>query len=392
MARKCLMVVFLILALAVVGACGGKPTPKPVATPAPKSTTEARAISGRSVTASGIIVPVQKAELAFTLAGRIRTIVVAVGDQVQAGQVLVQLDDAALTAQLAQAEANLAAAQARLSELKRMPTIEDLGAAQQNMVSAQAAYDSLLHPTENELLALKSDCDKTRALLSQAQAAYDRTGGDANLFAGMTPERAQLQIAWLDNLKAESLYNQRIKPTNAEIRQALASVQNAQSQLAKLQPSAEDLATAQSTVNAAQAARDFAADQLKNAKLVAPFAATVASLNADPNEVVLPGQAVLAVANLGTLQVETTDLSERDVSRVAVGQSVTIRVKPLDVQISGMVTCISPRAGKVGGDVVYTVLVDLKERAQGLAWGMTVDVEIEGTSAARIESERRTLE
>ncbi len=34
----------------------------------------------------------------------------------------------------------------------------------------------------------------------------------------------------------------------------------------------------------------------------------------------------------------------------------------------------------VGGDVVYTVLVELDEQPAGLRWGMTVEVNIETTT------------
>ncbi|MBI5031412.1 MAG: HlyD family efflux transporter periplasmic adaptor subunit [Chloroflexi bacterium] len=381
MIRKYLMVILLAVVMAVIAGCGGKPTPKPVPTPATtKSTAEGRGDSGSLVTASGVIAPAQKAQLSFTLAGRIKSIQVAVGDQVKADQVLAQLDDAMLNAQQSQAEANLAAAQARLNQLKHSPTAEELAAAQQNLASAQAVYDSLLHPTENEIRVLRADCDKAKALLSQAQAAYDRIGGDTNPYADMTPQRAQLQMAWLDYQKAESLYNNRINPTNSQIQQALAGIQNAKYQLARLQPTADDLAATQASVNAAQAARDLAAEQLKNAKLVAPFSGTVAALDVNPNETILPGQTVLSLADLSKLQVETTDLSERAVSRVAIGQSVSLHVKPLNANVNGKVVRVAPRANKVGGDVVYAVTIELAEKLQGLSWGMSVDVEIESTS------------
>jgi multidrug efflux pump subunit AcrA (membrane-fusion protein) len=43
------------------------------------------------VTASGVVVPAQEAQLAFTLAGEIETVGAAVGDRVEAEQVLVRL-------------------------------------------------------------------------------------------------------------------------------------------------------------------------------------------------------------------------------------------------------------------------------------------------------------
>ncbi len=55
------------------------PHPRPIAS------------TGGGVTASGVVVTDQEAHIAFKLAGNVKLVSVAVGDQVQAGQALVQL-------------------------------------------------------------------------------------------------------------------------------------------------------------------------------------------------------------------------------------------------------------------------------------------------------------
>ena len=72
---------------------------------------------------------------------------------------------------------------------------------------------------------------------------------------------------------------------------------------------------------------------------------------------------------------ETTDFSERDVARVAVGQPVTVFVEALSKEISGRVLRIAPQATVVGGDVVYAVVVALDEQPPDLRWGMSVEVQ-----------------
>jgi DNA-directed RNA polymerase subunit H (RpoH/RPB5) len=74
--------------------------------------------------------------------------------------------------------------------------------------------------------------------------------------------------------------------------------------------------------------------------------------------------------------VETTDLSERDVARVAVGQPATVYVEGLGQDIQGRVVRIARRATTLGGDVVYKVVIELDQQPSGLRWGMSVDVEI----------------
>jgi len=115
---------------------------------------------------------------------------------------------------------------------------------------------------------------------------------------------------------------------------------------------------------------------LDEATLRAPFAGHVAALEVRAGETVLPGQVVSALADLGRLQVETTDLSERDVARVAVGQQATVYVEALGVEIGGQVARIASQATTVGGDVVYAIVVALDEQPPGLRWGMSVEVEI----------------
>jgi RND family efflux transporter MFP subunit len=95
------------------------------------------------VSASAFIVPLQEAELAFASVGRVKAVHVKVGDPVQAGQVLVELDTTLLEAKVREAEANLAAAQVQINYLKRVGTDEvHLESAQAEADRAQALLDS----------------------------------------------------------------------------------------------------------------------------------------------------------------------------------------------------------------------------------------------------------
>ncbi|MGE5264551.1 MAG: biotin/lipoyl-binding protein, partial [Acidobacteriota bacterium] len=264
-----------LLVVLIIAGCSSQPTPvKPTPTAAAGAVGKAVQASERIIS-EGRVTPVKSASLSFSTGGTVTTVAVALGDKVEVGKVLAQLDTRQLELQQAQADANLASAQAKLDQLKRGPTPEDLAAAQQNVVSAQAAYDNLIKPAPNDLAALKTDVDKTKAILDQATAAYNAIGGDSNPNSGMLPQRAQVQVAWLDYQKALTLYNNKVTPSNTQVQQALTSLANAKNQLAKLQPTADDLAVAQAGVNNAQAARDLIAEQIKNAKLTAPFGGIV---------------------------------------------------------------------------------------------------------------------
>jgi len=130
-------------------------------------------------------------------------------------------------------------------------------------------------------------------------------------------------------------------------------------------------------VQQAQAALEVAQITLAQTTLVAPHAGTVASVNVVPGEYVQANQVVVTLATLNTLQLETTDLSERDITKVKVGAPVNIFVEALNANISGKVIGISPKANTVGGDVVFKVTIAFDKQSENLLWGMTAEVTIE---------------
>ena len=175
--------------------------------------------------------------------------------------------------------------------------------------------------------------------------------------------------------------------------QALAEQQIAQARLEQAQkdndelqqgPDPDKLAladkhieTAQGRIAAADSALAAAQEALGDLELKAPFAGTVGKLNIQEGEWVLAGQAILTLVDLKHLQVQTTDLSERDVPQVKIGQKVSVLVKALNQEISGRLIQIVPLADSLGGDVVYQTTIDLDEIPEGLLPGMSVDVQFE---------------
>lgn len=131
-----------------------------------------------------------------------------------------------------------------------------------------------------------------------------------------------------------------------------------------------------SRADQAKAVWDSAAANLAQSTLLAPFDGTVVDLQVIPGESAQTNQPVLVLADLKHLQIKTTDLSERDITRVKVGQPVEVYIEALDVNVPGKVIRISPIAEIVGGDAVFPVTIELSEQPAGLLWGMTTEVEI----------------
>ena len=235
-----------------------------LAQPVSASVIQSRFAQTGAVVASANVAPAQVTRLSFTIAGRVKEVLVSKGDQVTAGQVLVTLDSAELDAAVQQATAN------------------------RGVTFAQWEYN--LQPRPKQL-----------------------------------PEDRVIAKARLDK-------------------------SDAQIEIAKL--------------------------RLAQASLLSPINATVVSVDVQPGESVDVAQVVVTIATLDQLQVETKDLSERDVPGVKVGQPATIYVDALDREFAGKVIAISPTSNTIGGDVVFKVTIALDEQPAGLRWGMSAEVTI----------------
>jgi len=130
-------------------------------------------------------------------------------------------------------------------------------------------------------------------------------------------------------------------------------------------------------LQAAQSELDAAKYKLAQGTLLAPFDGTIVDINIETGEIAQSGEVVITEGDVARMQIETTDLSERDVPRVQTGQSVNIYIEALDANTTGKVIRISPISEIVGGDVVYPVTIELDEQVAGLLWGMSAEVEIQ---------------
>jgi multidrug efflux pump subunit AcrA (membrane-fusion protein) len=166
----------------------------------------------------------------------------------------------------------------------------------------------------------------------------------------------------------------------ARVAQAAADVAAGQAQLNYLIRQGQDevhLQSARADIDRAQASLDAAGANLTLATMRAPFDGTAASVEIAAGETVVPGQIVILLAELTRFQVESTDLSELDVSAVSAGQSASILVEALSLEITGRVTAVALVSESLGGDVVYRVSLELDEQPAGLRWGMSTEIAIQ---------------
>jgi multidrug resistance efflux pump len=219
--------------------------------------------------------------------------------------------------------------------------------------AAQQAYDDAVRKlnallgtgSESEIAVAAANLATARARLIQAQRDYERVQ------EGPSPG----EIAALEAQIAAAMDDYRIYSAGADpadLAAAEARIANGEAQLAAARAGLDDL------------------------QLLAPFAGTVSELDINPSEWVSPGQPVILLADLDNLRVETTDLSEIDVARIAPGDSVTISFDALPGTIEGTIVSISPKSSQ-GSGVNYTVVIDMDEVPTGLRWGMTAFVDVD---------------
>lgn len=307
-----------VIIAAIVGvllvACGG---PNAAVQPTPEASSSVEPVqAGNQITVDGRVVPVRSAELAFAATGVISEVLVAGGDDVDAGAVLARLDSTQQDAAVAQAEANVAQAQAALDQLRAHPYPEEIAAAEAALADAVANQDRMEQGSS-------SDEEKDAAVKAVVQAETE-----------------------LNVLKAG--------------------------------PRQEELAAAKAEVDAAEAALAQARADQANAQLRAPFAGTVAFVDLDIGEVVVPGTPVVQLADLSQWQIETEDLTELNVVRIEQGDAATVRIDAIpELELRGTVEHIGSYGENQQGDIVYRVVVALAESDERLRWNMTAAVTIE---------------
>lgn len=217
-----------------------------------------------------------------------------------------------------------------------------------------------------------------------AQAQLDRANNAARAHAlGLDVLEAQLEEAQtmlVQAQDAEKAHQIALEVLNAQ-------VASAQEQIRYLkvwenpyrdEATAQEIAQSEARLQQAGVSVAQIEQQLRDATITAPFGGTIGAVNVRVGELVSPGQPLVTLGDLDTLRVETTDLDEIDVVRVAVGHEVAVTFDALpDRVFQGWVTRISPMADPGTGGVHYAVIVELAEMDPVLLWGMTAFVDIE---------------
>jgi multidrug efflux pump subunit AcrA (membrane-fusion protein) len=377
----------MLIALAGCGSNATTPTPNPIVTQA--SDVQKATHDSGSVSASGIILPAREAQLSFAQSGWLEEIHVQTGDSVESGQTLAGLEGRQrLEASVVAAETEVLAAQQALDrlykdvEVDRAETYQQLLKAHESVSVAKRNLYYFTVPANMRELTPLDGLQKAEQRLEAARQAYDpyKYKDERDLWLLKKNNDSQFTAAKDELEWAQSDYNNALRRLEFEsaLISAKTDLEETQKDFEVLQqgPDPEDVAMAQARLENATASLKVAKASLNQLTLRAPFAGKVVKVDIYPGESVAPGQAIIILGDLDHLWVETSDLSERDVSEVALGQKTNVYIEALNMEIGGKVVEIAPQANTIGGDVVYTVTIELDQQPEGMRWGMSVDVEI----------------
>ncbi|MGI6284295.1 efflux RND transporter periplasmic adaptor subunit [Neomoorella humiferrea] len=288
----------LLLALFLAGGaagCGARPGDGGQVSV--KTATAAKGKLEATQTISGALAPARVANVVTKLAGQVLAVKADVGDRVQAGQVLVEIDTKELQAQLQQAEAAVdsvreQAEQARLG----------MEAAQVAVANAKVALDA-------------------------AQKYYDRIKA---LYDAGAASQSQLDDAQTKLDQAKNGYATAAKQFEATKKQYEAV-------------SGAGLAQAEAAANTIRV-------NMSNAVITSPITGVITNRNINPGELAAPTspQPLLVVADTATLKLQGT-VGQEAVPLLAVGQKVTVTLDALPGrEFTGTVTQVGPVATATG--------------------------------------------
>ena len=386
--------------------------------------------------ASGKLLPTTWANLAPLQGGVVQNLPVDEGDWVEAGDVLVQLDNptarsqveiaaaavseteaahakllaGAREAEIAAAEAGVATAEAQVSLaagrlLEAQKTVEFY---EVEVLIALEQYNELASgPTAAERAAAAARVEVAQAALDHAQAAYNAVLGDPAIgstrleglqlqqatksleasqaeFAVATQGASEPRLAVAEARVQEA--QSRVAMAESQIPAAEAGIQSAQAALASAQAnlrrhsegaSPEEIALSEAHIRTAKAQLASATAHVGQSQIVAPFPGQVGSVFVRSGELVAAGQVIVLLGDTNKMHVETTDLRETDVVLLQNGQEVEVTFDSLPDRIfGGLISHIAPVSTSDKGSTNFTIHVEVPQLDQDLRWGMTAFVNI----------------
>jgi multidrug efflux pump subunit AcrA (membrane-fusion protein) len=256
------------------------------------------------------------------VSGRVQRLHANIGDKVQAGQVIAELENDDQRSLLAQRRAELKLADARLSSVESL----DPGAIQ-----------------------------KAEAALADAQATAELAG------TTLTRQVALMERGLVPRESVDSARKER------DVTEARAASARRELELSR-QRYVEDLKSARAQVEQASAAVGVLEAQVSYSTIKAPIEGIISSVSTQEGETVAAGlnsPIFVTVIDLRKLQVDAF-VDETDIGRISVGQSATFTVDSYPTRdFPATVQAIYPKAVIIDNVVYYDVVLRIEEPLTG---------------------------
>ncbi len=334
-----LLALIVVAAGTVLRGMGGPPASDqaaPVLIPVEVAAVEQGTVS-HTVEITGTIVSSRVAEIYPKVSGRVARVLVQDGARVAAGQALIELDPADQRTDLAQAEAAVAAGEARLALLESGLRPQERQVIQNAVTQAQ-----------NQVKAAE-----TQVVLAQAalRVAEDNLRRHEQLLRDGAIAQAQVDQARLQQDQARA----QVQAAQAQIEIARAALDSARQQVTVAEGGArtEDLRAARAQVEQARAVVAMARHRLGYMTLRAPFSGRVSGLTASTGDHLTSGDFAgrgghaALVYDDQAMEVEVK-IGEREIGLIRVGMRGTLRLEGApDQPVEATVRLITPVADPI---------------------------------------------
>ena len=284
--------------------------------------------------------------IAARIDGTIKAVDMDDNQNVQAGELLVELDpgDNKIALQQAQAQYDQALAQLGAAHpnlpITRISNLNDLTSQRAEVVASEASLAAAQHDLESALAKLK-----------ESQAVNDRNQADFSryktLYDGQIVSRAdfdQYKATATAQIQTVAANQAGVASAQKTVEQRAAQLSEQRSKLQQTQSSAPlqveireaDIKSQQANTEAAQAALEQSRLNLEYTRIVAPVSGVITQRSAEVGARVSKGQQLLMIAQTGDLWI-TANFKETQLARMRPGQHTRIYVDALHEYFTGTV-------------------------------------------------------
>ncbi len=304
---------------------------------------------------TGTLIPAAEMDLGFDTSGELVEILVDVGDEVEAGQVLARLDSSSAKTTLAEAEATLRERTSPLAVAQAKLAVADAKEALESAQYTFAVNQEGHRATQDAIEGAKARLAVAKDKLEEAQSVFDRADGDAKK-AMAYDQYASAKKSYTSALATYNWYTGH--PTEIEQSQLESDVAIAEGQLLEAQSLGAALAGEElpegafgdglTALENARANVDEAHRALEATELRAPVAGTITAVDAVVGETV-GESSVMTLMDISLPHVEFY-LDQTDIDKAAAGEAVEVTFDAYpDVVYTGTVTAIDPVLTTSGG-------------------------------------------